>query len=169
MGNDNTELEATILRLFARFQVIYGHKWVSQLPPDDLAMLRLALAEWGAGLRGLSAAQLEHAVARARRECDWPPSIAEFVRLALDVPSFAEVAHHGDLKRLGPVGARIASRIDGWNLGRMSAREARDYLRSFYAEAVDHVTATRLEVLPAATREPLLPAEVACPEPAEVA
>jgi hypothetical protein len=44
----------------------------------------------GIAQAGLSAEQIQHGIDRARVECEWPPSIAEFIGLARDIPSLAD-------------------------------------------------------------------------------
>lgn len=64
-----------------RFQVIYPYKWAQQFNGDnDLRML--AKNEWKKGLHGLSGKQITDALDYCAQNLDWPPSIAEFRKIA---------------------------------------------------------------------------------------
>lgn len=63
-------------RIFAKFQVRYGHKWVSAYPAGTV--LDLALVEWAQGLGGFSADEIKHGL--DAWSGDWPPSLPEFKR-----------------------------------------------------------------------------------------
>lgn len=64
----------------ARFQAIYLHRWDDQF--DSMEMQYMALDEWREGLAGLSVEQVKRGIDAVRVNCQWPPSIAEFVRFA---------------------------------------------------------------------------------------
>lgn len=61
-----------VAALFAKFQVRYGHKWVSQI--DGLE--KIAASEWGSHLFGLTGEQIKHGLETWNG--DWPPSATEF-------------------------------------------------------------------------------------------
>lgn len=131
------QTDRRIIAIFSRFQAIYGHKWQSQLPPGDEGMLRLALKEWGDSLRGLNQDQIDMAVEQARYQCEWPPSIAEFLRLALGIPSVDDVlTWNGPFRELGPIGKLIEQRISHYDFCRMTHSQGRKYLRTAYNAAV---------------------------------
>lgn len=73
--------EQDIAKLFARLQARYGHKWTSQFTSPD--MTRLAVAEWLAGLGGLTLDQLRRGL--DAWDGDWPPSLPEFRRACIDL------------------------------------------------------------------------------------
>ena len=65
--------------MFCRFARIWPKAWADHLgtvTPNDHA------DEWAIGLAGLSGEEIGEGIEAARRECPWPPSIAEFRRLA---------------------------------------------------------------------------------------
>lgn len=68
------------MALFKRLQAIYGVRWDDQFPSE--ARHDAALVEWGLGLVGLSGEQIKRGIEKCRTGCDWPPSIAQFVRFA---------------------------------------------------------------------------------------
>lgn len=88
MASREDDHRAAIALLFAKLQSRFGHKFTSQFPTDELR--RLALDEWGRGLCSLTFGQI--AAGLDRWNGDWPPSLTEFRRAALGLPSPAEVA-----------------------------------------------------------------------------
>ncbi len=67
--------------LFARFARIWPRAWAKTLRAAD----RDGMAdEWAQGLAGLTGNEIAHGIGKARAECQWPPSIAEFRALCLD-------------------------------------------------------------------------------------
>lgn len=71
--------------LFAKFSIIYGHKWTNIISSKEIA--QLAIEEWTAGLNNLTNDQILIALKKCSLICEWPPSIAEFRRLAFDLPT----------------------------------------------------------------------------------
>lgn len=67
--------------LFARFSAIWPEKMADRLSTFDRSAI---VEEWRLGLAGLSGAEIRNGIDRARRECTWPPEIAEFRALATD-------------------------------------------------------------------------------------
>jgi len=59
-----------VLRLFSKFQVIYGHKWLSIIDTDEL--LALAVEEWAERLHGLTGEEIKHGISML--EGEWPPT-----------------------------------------------------------------------------------------------
>lgn len=67
--------------LFARFARIWPQSWAKTLRVAN----RDGMAdEWAQGLAGLTGNEIAHGIGKARAECQWPPSIAEFRALCLD-------------------------------------------------------------------------------------
>ena len=60
---------AWISALFAKFQVRYGHKWVSTIEGIE----ETAVTEWSQGLAGLTGAQIKFGLDNLTD--DWPPSL----------------------------------------------------------------------------------------------
>jgi hypothetical protein len=58
--------------LFKKLQARYGHKWTSAIDGIE----RTAVAEWSAGLAGITPEQIT--VGLAAWSADWPPSMDEF-------------------------------------------------------------------------------------------
>ena len=68
--------------LFSRFEGIWGNAWTDKFRSER--MMEIALEEWAIGLYGLSGEHIKRGLDAARAHCKWPPSIAEFLDLALD-------------------------------------------------------------------------------------
>ena len=66
--------ESWILKLFSKFQVIYGHKWLSIVDTGDL--LELAIIEWSERLAGLTGEQIKHGLDNLKDE--WVPTPMSF-------------------------------------------------------------------------------------------
>lgn len=97
--------------------------------------------EWSLGLQGLSAEQIQHGVDRARIECDWPPSISEFINLALDVPTLAQfLAGHEEME---DIVCRYNRSMDRYLLAQMSAAEIMRWKRDIYPFAVETMRAVK--------------------------
>lgn len=47
-------------------------------------MLEAAINEWAIGLAGLSGDNIKRGLDKCRTDCKWPPSIAEFLDLAME-------------------------------------------------------------------------------------
>lgn len=70
---------AWIDALFLRFARIWPRQWAQQMAdvsPADHAN------EWQLGLVGLTGAEIAEGINAARKTCTWPPTIAEFRKLA---------------------------------------------------------------------------------------
>ena len=68
------------MALFKRLRGIYGVRWDDQFPTP--ALHDAAVVEWGLGLAGLSGEAIKRGIDRCRVGCEWPPSIAAFVKFA---------------------------------------------------------------------------------------
>lgn len=67
-----------VTALFAKFQVRYGHKWISQIDGVE----ELAVNEWAERLGGLSGEQIKFGL--DNWDGDWPPSADEFKKACLN-------------------------------------------------------------------------------------
>jgi len=76
------------VELFYHFTAIWGHKWVSNM--QDESIHEIALRHWQQILDDLTSEQINKACIKARSTLDWPPSIAEFKKMALGLMSSAE-------------------------------------------------------------------------------
>jgi len=74
--------------LFYHFTAIWGHKWVSNMQDDNVN--EIALRHWQQILDELTSEQINKACSKARSTLDWPPSIAQFKKMALGLMSVTE-------------------------------------------------------------------------------
>lgn len=75
--NDSTQKllpESRVIRLFARFQAKYTHRWMSAV--DDDEVYGLAMADWREELSGITDADI--LVGLGRLPQSWPPTSGEF-------------------------------------------------------------------------------------------
>jgi hypothetical protein len=109
--------------LFYHFAAIWGHKWVSNMQDEHIH--NIALEHWQQILDELTTEQINTACAKARATLDWPPSIAQFKKLALDLltpdAAFAEAYS----------GGRFSGLLDSWSWKTNTEPELR---RKFYAQ-----------------------------------
>ncbi len=64
--------------LFSRFQAIWGRKWDLNL---EKASLEIAIEEWCQGIASIPDNSIKDALDFCRSNLEWPPSIAEFIRI----------------------------------------------------------------------------------------
>ena len=65
-----------VMRLFKRFEMIWGQVWLNRYGDDD--NFALLTNEWSVALGALSHQQIADAIEYCRDEYDWPPSISQF-------------------------------------------------------------------------------------------
>lgn len=70
-----------IAGIFAKLQRIYLTRWSDQFATNELQ--KLAMDEWSLALAGLNAEQVARALDKCRQELEWPPSPAQFRKLAV--------------------------------------------------------------------------------------
>lgn len=142
---------------------IYGHRWTSAFGEDAATG---AGQTWAHGLTGLTAAQIGDGIERMLIEADdWPPTLPQFRRLCLGVPSLPAVSfelrqHDGDKS---PFARLVWSRLDGYAFGRADQAHAERMLRDAYLLAREHVMAggelpALVNYLEHASTEPPIPA-----------
>ena len=114
---------------------------------------KLVENEWSIGLAGLTAEQIKNGINRARLECDWPPSISEFINLALDIPTEAEFiaeingAIAGQLKDSGLMSLALeATRLTSWDLSNFSITDLNFWKREAYPLVVERLRYARLGI-----------------------
>jgi len=65
--------------IFIRFEAIYTHKFKSAYHTDQV--LQVAKREWAFSLQGYTDVQILSSIEKCKLAFDWPPTIAEFIRL----------------------------------------------------------------------------------------
>ncbi len=78
------DTKVLINMIFARFHHIYTHRFESAYA--DETTLNQAKREWALSLAGIAPQLIEHALERCKKEHAWPPTIAEFLKLAQPAP-----------------------------------------------------------------------------------
>lgn len=69
--------------IFARFMVIYGHKFKSCFETQD--EIRIAKREWAISLTGYTESELVAAIDYCKENSEWMPTISEFVKVLRDL------------------------------------------------------------------------------------
>lgn len=99
-------------RITVSFTGIFGAKFTNFLEQSEMN-LRAFRHEWGEEIRGLTPDQIEHAISTIRRRGDtWPPSIGEFIRIAIDIPTPQQIA----LGDGGELGRMIRNKLGGTSM-----------------------------------------------------
>ena len=68
--------------LFLKMSSIFGVKWANNYPTKEL-MLQ-AKREWYDALESVSPERIKDAIDLVRDQCEWPPSIAQFLALTVE-------------------------------------------------------------------------------------
>ena len=69
--------------IFARFMVIYGHKFKSCFETQD--EIRIAKREWAISLSGYTESELVAAIDHCKENSEWMPTISEFIKVLRDL------------------------------------------------------------------------------------
>lgn len=120
--------------------LIYSQKWTTNIPNTETA--QLIENEWTQGVAWLTPAQIDHGVDRMRAEFEWPPSIAEFINLSLDIPSLNEFLV-GD-EGLDSVAA-VCANASTWDIRAMSIHEVRQWRRDVYPLLVKELRTRKMQ------------------------
>lgn len=113
--------DAVTSRLFAKFALLYGHKWVSIYPDQDV--LFEAEKAWGEALAGFTLDDIKRGIDKAiDQHPSWPPTVGEFKKLCqfdcseLGLPSLDQAwfeASSTDPRAKYSHGIVLAARNDG--------------------------------------------------------
>lgn len=127
---------AKVDRLFARFSVLYGHRFTG--PIDDDALWELARHEWAPAVQALTGEQIRQGIDACKASLHtWPPTFGEFVRLALGLPEphqAAAMAAKGEKDTLSRLIRRETG--DAYNVGRSEHAAARRMCERAYGDVV---------------------------------
>lgn len=117
--------DGDIVKLFARMQHLFAHRWVSAYGPAmDGDKLSPSARQWKYDLREYSRDQVQFGLARMiEHRPDWPPGPIEFMNLCDGIPSVAQVLDRDH--DYGPICRAIRSRMDWFNLDALSASKRR--------------------------------------------
>jgi hypothetical protein len=128
---------------------IYTQKWTSHITSQTAQAL--IENEWNIGTVGLTAEQIQHGIDRAREECDWPPSISEFINLCLDIPTLSDFMNGDEAMTKA---ALFVSGKSIFDLKRMSVKEMERWKKDAYREAVKLLRSQRMNIEPAKDGHP---------------
>lgn len=123
--------ESDIKNLWKRMAAIYGHRWVSSFGESDED------GTWLRGLQDVPASLIGQGLEKCIkfRNDDWPPSLPEFRRLCIGIPS-VEIACEDALRGNNDSLSRaIRSYIGSWNLEHDSRESLLRQARSVYDKA----------------------------------
>lgn len=129
--------------MFFRLAAQFTHKFTSAATtPMAQALIE---SEWALGLRGLTADQIRHGVDRTRTKIDgWPPSIGEFINLALDIPPIGEFMAENDPNSQLLTTACMVGKLSTWDLNQMSIEDLRFWKRDMYPLVVEALRKERM-------------------------
>jgi hypothetical protein len=129
--------------LFSRFQAIWGRKWDLNL---EKSSLEIAMQEWQFGIEGLSDISVKSALDYCRMNLEWPPSIAEFIRLAerhTGMPTPRDALNLAIQRDSSPLAIMIVQQIGSWDLSHESEKSllprVKEIMREFRATQVQGI------------------------------
>lgn len=103
-------------RLHLRFCIIWGDKHTSRF--TDEKFIQMWIEDWSDGIALFDLNVLKEAIDHCKLNLDWPPSLAEFIKIcerSLNIPDPAEcmrLAVRGDFKN--PLVKTIYDKIGNW-------------------------------------------------------
>ena len=116
---------------------IYGHRWVSSYGDDPSGSTGQT---WAKGLAGLTGQQLAAGIAACIASAmDWPPTLPEFRRMCLGIPSLAAVRMQLQAGSPSPFARLVWQHIDSYRYRHAPADKADRMLAEAYAAASEHV------------------------------
>jgi hypothetical protein len=126
-------------KLWLRMTEIYGHKWTSAYGEDAE---KGAGHTWAKGLASITPRQIANGISSAISSSDsWPPTLPEFRKLCLGIPSFAavqfELRTNKDAR--SPFLRQVWSYVDSYMFARADQIKAERMLREAYELAVEFV------------------------------
>lgn len=119
-------------------KAIYTHKWSSQF--NNEFEIGLCQKEWQTALDGVENNQLAHAFEVCRNTFEWPPSIAEFKRIAMGVVD-NDVAFKMALARdfTNPAIESAYKKIGSWDFKHKSEKELRARFNKIYGNECNEI------------------------------
>ena len=86
--------------IFARFQGSWFNKWSTCIPNEDV--LEIAKRDWGRALYGIPIESINRALDESQKTLEWPPSLAEFIKLCNRPQSAGNMPVWNDVKLPSP-------------------------------------------------------------------
>jgi len=113
--------------------VIYGRKFTSALPVE---MIPIAKNEWAESCVGLSEFQITQGFKKAKLLADWDPSIPEFMRFALNLPSIQQATMRvKKVNIIDPVTRNLVGIIGRYDLKTKNPKEIEKMIIGCYEDA----------------------------------
>jgi len=151
--------------LWLRMVSLYGHRWVSTYSADATSPSGEA---WARELADMKPEQLKRGIDACMRRVDtWPPTLPEFKRMCLGIPTWHEArlefAREHNTPH-SPFARMMLRHLDAWEMRCASAREAQRLLRDAYDIAVQarlhgEPEPPELAALPSPPPRPFTPAQ----------
>lgn len=125
--------------LYLRFCVIYDHKFAK--PYHDNDYKSLWENEWCSGLSGINPHFIKDALEYCKKNVEWPPSIAEFIRIC---EKFSGIPNLDDCMSLAtnrefnhPVILMTYEKVGSWNIKHDTSKALRGKFELAYIDAVN--------------------------------
>lgn len=124
--------------LYLRFCAIYDNKFVKTYHDDDFKSLWAS--EWSKGLSAINPNVIKNALDYCRKNIEWPPSIAEFIKICenyLGVPSMQKslgLAINRDFNH--PIVLLCYEKIGSWSMKNDTEKQLTIKFESAYQEAL---------------------------------
>lgn len=125
--------------LYLRFCAIYDHKFVKSHHDEDFKSLWAT--EWSSGLSEIDPNSVKDALEHCKKNLEWPPSIAEFIRICdsfSGIPGLEEsmnLASSRDFTH--PVVLMAYERVGSWAMKNDSVKELKPKFQAAYLEAIN--------------------------------
>lgn len=125
--------------LYLRFCAIYDHKFVKNYHDEDFKSLWAN--EWCTGLSGINPNVIKDSLDYCKKNLEWPPSIAEFIKIcesysgvptleqAIDLACRREFTH--------PVVLLAYEQVGSWSMKNDSERQLRVKFQTAYTQAIN--------------------------------
>lgn len=102
--------------LFKHFEGIWGKKWSQYIDPSSL---EIALNLWAENLAHLSGELVFATLKKCASTLEWPPSIAEFIKIAgehIGLPTAREALQLAIRRDSSPLAVKVFREIGSWDL-----------------------------------------------------
>jgi hypothetical protein len=124
--------------LYLRFCAIYGEKFVKNYHDEDFKAMWQR--EWMTGLEGIDISVVKDVLERCKKELEWPPSIAEFIRFceeASGLPSCNEALACALRREFNHPVTRLAyDKVGSWDMRNCKEVDLQRKFKDAYQDAL---------------------------------
>lgn len=117
-------IQDLVKRLYIRFEVLWGDKHTSRFTNETY--INIWMEDWCEGLKGINPAAIKDALVYCRANLEWPPSLAEFIKLcekSLNLPSPEECMRLAIRKEFThPLVKIIYDKVGSWDFSHDSEK-----------------------------------------------